>query len=64
MSDTTFNKIKLDKLDFEVIRLPKQMERFEEIQPILTELSFEAAPNLFRKDTPYFPMEYIFEELI
>ena len=60
---TSLNKIKLDKLDFEIIRLPKQKERFEEIQPILTEISYEAAPNLFHKDAPYFPMEYIFEEL-
>jgi hypothetical protein len=62
-SNTTNNKIKLEKLNFEVIRLPKQKKRFSEIQPILTEISFEAAPNLFRKDTLYFPMEYIFEDL-
>ncbi len=62
-SNTTNNKIKLEKLNFEIIRLPKQKKRFEEIQPILTEISFEAAPHLFRKDTLYFPMEYIFEEL-
>jgi hypothetical protein len=62
-STTSLNKIKLDKLNFEVIRLPKQKERFEEIQSTLTEISFEAAPNLFQKDEPYFPMEYIFEEL-
>ncbi len=59
----TSEKIKVSSLAFEVIRLPQQQERFEEIQSILTEISFEAAPNLFRKDTPYFPMEYIFEEL-
>jgi hypothetical protein len=62
-SNTTNNKIKIEQLDFEIIRLPQQKERFEEIQPVLTEISFEAAPNLFRSDTPYFPMEYIFEEL-
>lgn len=59
----TSEKIKLSSLAFEVIRLPKQKERFEEIQSILTEISYEAAPYLFHKDAPYFPMEYIFEEL-
>jgi hypothetical protein len=60
---TTDSKIKLDKLYFEVIRLPKEKKRFEEIQQILTEISFKASPDLFREDTQYFPMEYIFEEL-
>lgn len=56
-------KISVSSLAFEVIRLPQQKERFEEVQQILTEISFEASPNLFQKDDPYFPMEYIFEEL-
>ena len=59
----TSEKIKVSSLTFEVIRLPQHQERFEEIQPILTEISFEAAPSLFRKDTLYYPMEYIFEDL-
>ena len=61
--NNTSQKIKVSSMAFEVIRLPQQKERFEEIQPILTEISFTAAPDLFRSDTLYFPMEYIFEEL-
>ncbi len=56
-------KIKIEKLDFEVIRFPQNYNRFLELQDDLSYINYMANPELFGVDEKYVPLEYIFEQL-
>src|SRR3972149_8150452 len=54
----TKDKIKLEKLDFELIRVPEQIDRFKQVQNIITKISLKSRPESFNKDEPYYPLNF------
>jgi hypothetical protein len=51
--------MKLDMLDFEIIRVPEQYKRYEEIKPIISYIGYKSDPDTFAKDEEFVPFQYI-----
>jgi len=50
--------IRVDKLKFEIIRLPHDQKHFEELQQILTNIALTSSPESFDEHEKYYPLSF------